>query len=245
MWTKTAEAAFKFSLSVTVLLLVGQGRTENPTQELAMGPDEAGTGCIKSPWVGSHTPRTAPRRVCCCSVTKSCLTVCNPMECSPPGPSVYGILENTGENTEVGCHFLLQGTLLTQGSNPCLLLSGWSQVLQADALSWATGEAQGWQSWLLSTTLSSHHQPIRRMSTSWPGPLQCSPLISTLNTLPWKPAGSWGLLSINCLFSLLDPVINTMSVDWLYCDLQRWTEFSSITSYISQNPKISICISAF
>lgn len=50
MWTKkTAEAAFKFSLSVTVLLLVGQGRTENPTQELVMGPDEAGTGCIKSP----------------------------------------------------------------------------------------------------------------------------------------------------------------------------------------------------
>ena len=31
-------------------------------------------------------------------------------------------------NTEVGCHFLLQGNFLTQGSNPCLLLG------QADSL---------------------------------------------------------------------------------------------------------------
>ena len=28
----------------------------------------------------------------------------------------------SGKNTGVGCHFLLQGTLPTQGSNPCLLL---------------------------------------------------------------------------------------------------------------------------
>ena len=139
MWTKkTAEAAFKFSLSVIVLLLVGHGRIENPTQELVMGPDEAGTGPITSPWMGSHTPRTAPRRVCCCSVTKSCQTICDPMDYSPPGPSVHGILENTG----VGCHFLPQGTLLTQGSNLCLLHSGWSPVLQADAVSWATGKPE-------------------------------------------------------------------------------------------------------
>ena len=30
---------------------------------------------------------------CCCSVTKSCLTVCDPMDCSPPGSSVHGILQ--------------------------------------------------------------------------------------------------------------------------------------------------------
>ena len=28
---------------------------------------------------------------CCCLVTKSCLTLCNPMDCSPPGSSVHGI----------------------------------------------------------------------------------------------------------------------------------------------------------
>ena len=28
---------------------------------------------------------------CCCLVTKSCLTLCDPMDCSPPGFSVHGI----------------------------------------------------------------------------------------------------------------------------------------------------------
>ena len=28
-----------------------------------------------------------------CSVTQSCLTVCNPMDCSLPGSSVHGILQ--------------------------------------------------------------------------------------------------------------------------------------------------------
>ena len=27
----------------------------------------------------------------CVSVTQSCLTLCNPMDCSPPGSSVHGI----------------------------------------------------------------------------------------------------------------------------------------------------------
>ena len=31
--------------------------------------------------------------VCACSVMKSCLTLCDPMDCSPPGSSVRGILE--------------------------------------------------------------------------------------------------------------------------------------------------------
>ena len=29
--------------------------------------------------------------VCCCLVTKLCLTLCDPRACSPPGPSVHGI----------------------------------------------------------------------------------------------------------------------------------------------------------
>ena len=50
---------------------------------------------------------------------QSCLTLCDPMDCSLPGSSVHGILPAriTGE----GYHFLLQGILLTQRSNPCLL----------------------------------------------------------------------------------------------------------------------------
>ena len=30
---------------------------------------------------------------CCCSVAKSCLTLCDPMNYSLPGSSVYGILQ--------------------------------------------------------------------------------------------------------------------------------------------------------
>ena len=30
-------------------------------------------------------------RYCCCLVTKSCLTLCNPIDCSPPGSSVHGV----------------------------------------------------------------------------------------------------------------------------------------------------------
>ena len=52
-------------------------------------------------------------------IAQSCLTLCNPMDCSPPGFSVQGIFP--GKNTGLGCHFLLQGIFPTQGSNPRLL----------------------------------------------------------------------------------------------------------------------------
>ena len=58
----------------------------------------------------------------CCWVTKLCLTLSNPMDCSPPGvqPSVHGA-DFPGKNPGVGCRFLLQGILLAQGQNPCFL----------------------------------------------------------------------------------------------------------------------------
>ena len=47
------------------------------------------------------------------------LTLCHPVDCSPPGSPVHG--DSPGENTGVGCHALLQGIFPTQGSNPGLL----------------------------------------------------------------------------------------------------------------------------
>ena len=41
-----------------------------------------------------------------CLVTQSCLTLCNPRDCSPPGSSVHG--DSPGKNTGAGCHALLQ-----------------------------------------------------------------------------------------------------------------------------------------
>ena len=56
---------------------------------------------------------------CVCLITQSCLTLCNPMDCSPPSSSVHA--DSPGKNTGVGCHALLQGIFLTQGLNPGLL----------------------------------------------------------------------------------------------------------------------------
>ena len=44
---------------------------------------------------------------------------CDRMDCSLPGSSVHG--DSPGNNTGVGCHFLLQGVFLTQELNPSLL----------------------------------------------------------------------------------------------------------------------------
>ena len=53
-----------------------------------------------------------------CLVAQSCLTLCDPVDCSPPGSSVHG--DSPGRNTGVGCHALLQGIFPTQGRNPDL-----------------------------------------------------------------------------------------------------------------------------
>ena len=52
-------------------------------------------------------------------VAQSCPTLCDPMDCSPPGSSVHG--DSLSKDTGVGCHALFQGNFLTQGSNPGLL----------------------------------------------------------------------------------------------------------------------------
>ena len=48
-------------------------------------------------------------------VTQLWPTLCDPMDCSPPGSSIHGIFQ-----ASVDCHFLLQGIFLTQGLNPGL-----------------------------------------------------------------------------------------------------------------------------
>ena len=56
--------------------------------------------------------------LCCavlCLVAQSCSTLCDPMDCSQPGSSLYG--DSSGKNTGVDCHIFLQGLIPTQGSN--------------------------------------------------------------------------------------------------------------------------------
>ena len=61
-----------------------------------------------------------------CLVTQLCLTVCDLMDCSPPGSSVLG--DSPCKNTGVGCHALFLGIFPTQGSKPR------SPALQSDSL---------------------------------------------------------------------------------------------------------------
>ena len=56
--------------------------------------------------------------VCCVQSLQPCPTLCDPMDCSPPGSSVHGILQ---ARTRVGCCALLQGIFPTQGLNLRLL----------------------------------------------------------------------------------------------------------------------------
>ena len=43
----------------------------------------------------------------CALVIQSCPTLCDPMDCSPPGSSVHGV--SPGNNPGVGCHAPFQG----------------------------------------------------------------------------------------------------------------------------------------
>ena len=78
----------------------------------------------------------------CCSlcavlflVAQSCLTLCNPLGCSPPGSSVHG--DSPGRNTGVGCYSLLQIIFPTKGLNPGLLgLYGLSHQGSPRILEW-------------------------------------------------------------------------------------------------------------
>ena len=71
-------------------------------------------------------PRTAERKVLCFSVAQSHLTLCDPLDCSPPGSSVHGIFQaRTREWVAISSS---RGVFLTQGSN--LHLLHW----QADSL---------------------------------------------------------------------------------------------------------------
>ena len=76
----------------------------------------------------------------CENVSCSVVSLYEPMDCSSLGFSVHGFLwDSPGKNTGVGCHSLLLGIVLTQGSNPGLLhcrqilyrLSHWGSPLKS------------------------------------------------------------------------------------------------------------------
>ena len=72
--------------------------------------DEGRTAECGTSWPAWYVPPPSHLQLLClCLVTQSCLTLCDPRDCSPPGSSVHG--DSPGKNTRVGCHFLLQQLL--------------------------------------------------------------------------------------------------------------------------------------
>ena len=62
-----------------------------------------------------------------CVVAQSCLALCDPMNCSPPGSSVHGV--SPGENTGVGCHVSHRGILnIDNPTNISIQESSWSPL---------------------------------------------------------------------------------------------------------------------
>ena len=60
----------------------------------------------------ARPPAREPRVSLC---VRSCPALCSLMDCSPPGSSLHGTAQ--ARTLEGGCHLLLQGIFLTQGSN--------------------------------------------------------------------------------------------------------------------------------
>ena len=88
---------------------------------------------VKDSW--EETPDVSPVSGMCMHA-QSCLSLCDTMDCSPPGSSAHGTPQ--ARSTGVGCHFLLQGVFPTQGLNLRLLwLLHWRRILYRGA----TGEA--------------------------------------------------------------------------------------------------------
>ena len=103
-----------------------------------------------------------------CIVVQLCPTLCDPMDCSPPGSSVHG--DSLGKNTGVGCHALLQGIFPTQGSNPglphCRLI----------LTIWATRDAHEY--WVGSLSLLQRTFPTQ--DSNW-GLLHCRQILYQLS----------------------------------------------------------------
>ena len=126
------------------------------------------------------------------SLTHSCLILCNPMDCSPPGSSAHG---NFPDNTWVGSPFLLPGIFLTQGLNPHLLcLLHW----QADSLPLCRQGSLG------------KHAKWFQSSLTLCSPMDCSPPGSSVHGI--LQASIWSGLPCPSPGDLPDPGIEPISL---------------------------------
>ena len=110
-----------------------------------------------------------------------------PMDCSSPGSSVQRIFP--GKNTEVGCHSLLLGIFLTQGSNPGLPHCRWilyhlrhqgsPRILEWVTIPFSKGSSQPRDQTHVSCVFSTGR--ILYHWTTWESPLVSQPGIKPMS----------------------------------------------------------------
>ena len=154
-----------------------------------MGPSGQKTETYQCKWMNGNRPKKlmvvfSDRRilsdfgfllVLAAKLLQSCPTLCDPIDGSPPGSPVRGILQ--ARILEVGCHALLQGIFPTQGSN--------SGLLHCRQIS-LPAEPPGKPEWLLEAIKNEdpgeRSQPADTLSYPsdpcvWPTELYCSKLV--------------------------------------------------------------------
>ena len=90
-----------------------RGREKTDQVGICPGHPPASHLPLRSPW--PQGSESVPLYSTVCSVAQSCPTVCDAMDCSPPGSSIHG--DSLGKNTGVGGHALLEG-LPNPGTEP-------------------------------------------------------------------------------------------------------------------------------
>ena len=100
---------FSFSVSIDA---------SSSTLSLGMGGTQGSSGLFL--YLGIWASFMISLSLCCAVLTRSCLTLCNSLECSLAGCSFHK--DSLSKNTGVGCHFLLQEIFPSQGLNPGLIL---------------------------------------------------------------------------------------------------------------------------
>ena len=124
-WPRTEQVLLVLRAALTrsfcwVLAARGQGsRRDTATFPGSHGSEAQNLCCRQSCHMASL------QCLCCCLVAKLCLTLCNPMDCSPPGSSFMGL---SRQEYWSGLPFPPPGLLPTRRSNPRL------QHWQADSL---------------------------------------------------------------------------------------------------------------
>ena len=135
--------------------------------------------------------------VCVCihrkKVTQSCLTLCEPTDCSLPGSSVHGI---SSKDTGVGCHFLLLGIFLhicvcAKSLQSCLFVTLWTTVHQLPCVFLC-----------VCSVVSSFLQPQENYSPPGSivrGILQARILEWAVISFPREPSRSRDLICVSCI----------------------------------------------